>query len=326
MHHLPNRRAVLAWGLSPLLLPAAASARQYPERAIQLVVGSAPGGFTDVLGRIVGQRLSERLGQPVVVENRAGASTTIGTNVVAKAAADGYTLLMGHFAGVSVAPALIARLPYDPVKDLTPIARVASTPVILTVGPSVPARSLGELIAYLRQNPDKASYASSGVGTAQHLAAVQFMRATGTRMVHVPYKGSSAAMADLVSGRVEMNFESPPNVLSLIKTGKLHGIAITSLKRSPLLPEIPTMDEAGLPKFEMNQWFGVMGPAGLPAPVVELLNKEINAALAQPQIAEKIVGLGGEVLGGSAEAFAAFQKADLAYWAGLMRDAGIKPE
>jgi tripartite-type tricarboxylate transporter receptor subunit TctC len=321
-----NRRALVALGLSPALWTSTVFAKQYPERPIQLVVGSAPGGFTDVLGRIVAQRLSEKFGEAVVVDNRAGASTTIGTNFVAKAAPDGYTLLMGHFAGISVAPSLIAQLPYDPVKDLTPIVRVASTPVILTLTPSVPARNLNELIQYLRQNPNKASFASSGVGTAQHLAAVQFMRATGTKMIHVPYKGSSAAMTDLLAGRVEMNFDSPPNVLSMIKAGKLRAIAITSLKRSPLLPEVPTMDEAGLPKFEMNQWFGIMGPARLPRPIVELLNKEINAILAAPEVVERISSLGGEVLGGTPEQFADYQKADVAYWAKLMRESGIKAE
>jgi tripartite-type tricarboxylate transporter receptor subunit TctC len=321
-----NRRALVALGLTPALWTSMVFAKQYPERPIQLVVGSAPGGFTDVLGRILAQRLSEKFGDGVVVDNRAGASTTIGTNFVAKAAPDGYTLLMGHFAGISVAPSLIAQLPYDPIKDLTPIVRVASTPVILTLTPSVPARNLNELIQYLRQNPNKASFASSGVGTAQHLAAVQFMRATNTKMVHVPYKGSSAAMTDLLAGRVEMNFDSPPNVLPMIRAGKLRAIAITSLKRSPLLPEVPTMDEAGLPKFEMNQWFGVMGPARLPRPIVELLNKEINAILAAPDVVEKISGLGGEVLGGTPQEFADYQKADVAYWAKLMREAGIKAE
>lgn len=303
-----------------------AFAQKYPEKPITMVVGSAPGGFTDVLGRLVAQQLSERLGQPVVIDNRAGASTTIGTQVVAKAAPDGYTLLMGHFAGVSVAPAMMAKLSYDPIKDLTPIARVASTPVILTLGPSLQAKSLKDLVQYLQKNPGKVSFASSGVGTAQHLAAVQFMRTTQTEMVHVPYKGSSQAMTDLLGGRVDMNFESPPNVLQHIKAGKLHAVAITSLKRSPLLPEVPTMDEAGLSKFEMNQWFGVMGPAKIQKPMVEMLNREINAILAKPDVVEKIQNMGGEVLSGTAEQFAAFQKTDSANWAKLLRDAGIKPE
>ncbi|QET04333.1 MULTISPECIES: Bug family tripartite tricarboxylate transporter substrate binding protein [Cupriavidus] len=317
--------AVALTALTALPAPRA-FAQKYPDKPVTMVVGSAPGGFTDVLGRLVGQQLSEKLGQPVVIDNRAGASTTIGTQIVTKAEPDGYTLLMGHFAGVSVAPAMMARLSYDPIRDLTPIARVASTPVILTVGPSIQARTLKDLIEYLRKHPGKVTYASSGIGTAQHLAAVQFMRATDTEMVHVPYKGSSQGMTDLLGGRVDLNFESPPNVLQHIKAGKLHGIAITSLKRSPLLPDVPTMDESGLPKFEMSQWFGVMGPAKMQRAQVEMLNRDINAILARPEVAEKIQSMGGDVLGGTADQFAAFQKADAAHWARLLREAGIKPE
>jgi tripartite-type tricarboxylate transporter receptor subunit TctC len=301
-------------------------AQAYPNRQITLVVGSAPGGFTDTLGRIVAQRLAPRLGHPVIVDNKPGASTTLGTAIVAKSASDGYTLLLGHFSGVSVGPSLYAKLPYDPIKDLTPIVRLASTPVILTLHPSVPARTLKEFIEYAQKNPNQISYASSGVGTAQHLAAVQFARATKTEMVHVPYKGSSPAMLDLLGGRVQMNFESPPNVIQHIKTGKLRGIAITSANRSSLVPEIPTMDEAGLPKFEMSQWFGLMGPAGLPKPIVAMLNKEVNAILTQTDVIEQISNQGGQVLGGSAEDFAAYQRADVAHWATLIREAGIKPE
>ncbi|KAF7962412.1 hypothetical protein AWV80_22270 [Cupriavidus sp. UYMU48A] len=320
-----SKRVFVAACILPFLAYPA-FAQKYPEKPVTMVVGSAPGGFTDVLGRLVAQQLSERLGQPVVIDNRAGASTTIGTQVVAKAAPDGYTLLMGHFAGVSVAPAMMSKLSYDPIKDLTAIARVASTPVILTLGPSLHAKNLKELIQYLQKNPGKVSFATSGVGTAQHLAAVQFMRATHTEMVHVPYKGSSQAMTDLLGGRVDLNFESPPNVLQHIKAGKLQAIAITSLKRSPLLPEVPTMDEAGLAKFEMSQWFGVMGPARMQKPMVDMLNKEINALLAKPDVIEKIQSMGGEVLSGTAEQFAAFQRTDSANWAKLLREAGIKPE
>ncbi|GJG97674.1 tripartite tricarboxylate transporter substrate binding protein [Cupriavidus pauculus] len=320
-----SKRAFVAACLLPCLAYPA-FAQKYPEKPVTMVVGSAPGGFTDVLGRLVAQQLSERLGQPVVIDNRAGASTTIGTQVVAKANPDGYTLLMGHFAGVSVAPAMMAKLSYDPIKDLTAIARVASTPVILTLGPSLRVKNLKELIQYLQKNPGKVSFATSGVGTAQHLAAVQFMRATHTEMVHVPYKGSSQAMTDLLGGRVDLNFESPPNVLQHIKAGKLQAIAVTSLKRSPLLPDVPTMDEAGLPKFEMSQWFGVMGPARMQKPMVDMLNKEINGLLAKPDVIEKIQSMGGEVLSGTPEQFAAFQRADSAYWAKLLGEAGIKPE
>lgn len=321
-----GRSALLAVGMASLLSASQVSAQQYPSRPVTMVVGSAPGGFTDVLGRIVAQRLQTQLSQPVVVDNKPGASTTIGTAIVARAPADGYTILMGHFSGVSVGSSLYSKLPYDPIKDLTPIVRVASTPVVLTVHPSFPAKDLKEVVEHLHKNPNQTGYATSGPGTAQHLAAAQFMRTTNTRMSHVPYKGSSAALPDLLAGRVELTFESPPNVLPMIKAGKLRAIAITSTKRSPLMPDIPTMDEAGLKGFEMSQWFGVMGPANLPRPIVMLLNKEINTILASPDVVEKIASQGGEVLGGTPEQFAEYQKADVARWAKLVRESGIKPE
>lgn len=305
---------------------AQAPAQTYPDKPIRLVVGFAPGGFTDVLARVIAQKLQTQLGQPVVVENKAGATGTIAADFVAKARPDGYTLLMGHFGSNSVAPALFPKLPYDVIKDFTPIVHVASTPVLLTLHPAVPANDVKGFIDYVRRNPDKVSFASSGSGTAQHLAAVQFMQATGTQMVHVPYKGSGAAIADLLGGQVQLNFESPPNALPHIKAGKLKALAITSLRRSPLLPEVPTMDEAGLPKFEMAQWFAVLGPAHLPKDITARLNTEINAILRAPDVAEKIAGQGGDISGGTPEQFASFLAADTAKWARLVKDAGIKNE
>jgi tripartite-type tricarboxylate transporter receptor subunit TctC len=331
MVKLISRRSTLA-GLAATALctvvPPSAFAQQFPEsgKPIRLVVGFAAGGFTDVLARVIAQKLQTVLGVPVIVDNKAGATGTIGADVVAKSRADGHTLLMGHFSSNSVAPALFPRLPYDVVRDFTPIVHVASTPVLLVVHPSVPAQDVKGFIDHARKHPNELSFASSGNGTAQHLAAAQFMQATGTRMVHVPYKGSGAAISDLLGGQVQLNFESPPNALPHLRAGKLRALGITSLKRSALLPEVPTLDEAGLPKFEMSQWFAVFGPANLPAAITARLNKEINAILKAPDVVEKISSQGGDIIGGSPEEFAAFLKRDIAKWADLVKTANIKAD
>lgn len=322
-----NRSQFLHLGLAAALAPLAtrswAQPSSYPEKPIRLVVGFAPGGFTDVLARVIGQRLATTLGQPVIVDNKPGATGTIGADAVAKAKPDGYTLLLAHFGSNSVAPALYPRLPYEVIRDFTPIARVASTPMILVVNGNLPVNDLAGFIDYARKRPGELSFASSGSGTAQHLAAVQFMQATQTKLVHIPYKGSGPAMSDLLGGQVQLNFESPPNVLPHIKSGKLKALAITSLTRSPLFPQIPTMDEAGLSRFEMSQWFGLMGPANLPKPIVVRLNTEVVAVLKQPEVVEKIRSQGADILNGSPEQFGAFLKTDTEKWARLIRDAGI---
>lgn len=325
-----SRRATVSGIVAASLLSLApgAFAQQYPEkdRPIKIVVGFAPGGFTDVLARVIAQKLQTSLGTPVVVENKAGATGTIGADFVAKSKPDGYTILMGHFGSNSVAPALFPKLPYNVIKDFTPIVHVASTPVLLVTHPSVPARDVKAFIDYARKNPNKLSYASSGAGTAQHLAAEQFKLATQTQMIHVPYKGSGAAMTDLLGGNVQLNFESPPNALPHIRSGKLNALGITSLHRSPLLPDVPTLDEAGLPKFEMSQWFGVFGPANLPPAITSRLNKEINTLLKSPDVVERIASQGGEITGGSTTYFAAFLQHDTAKWAELVKRANIKVE
>ncbi len=321
-----RRQVVLASLLGTAFAAAPAKAATYPERPVRIIVGFAAGGFTDVLARLIAQKLTVALGQPVVVENKAGATGTIGADTVAKSAPDGHTLLLAHFGSNAVAPALFQKLPYDVLKDFTPIVRVATTPVLLTVHPSVPVNDVKGFIAHAKKNPGALSFASSGKGTAQHLAAVEFMQETGTQMVHVPYQGSGAAMTDLLAGMVQLNFESPPNALPHIKAGKLKALGITSLKRSPLLPDVPTLDEAGLPKFEMNQWFAVMGPANLPKEVTLRLNKEINDILKAPEVIEKIASQGGEIQGGTPEQFAAFLKTDVAKWAKVVKDGNIQPD
>lgn len=322
---LPTRRRLLAAAALAALPFAAppAFAQAWPSQPIRIIVGFAPGGFTDVLGRLIGQKLSDRLGQPVVVENKPGAAGTIGADMVAKAKPDGYTLLLAHSNSNSVAPALYPKLPYDVNRDFTPIIPVANTPLLLTVHPSVAARDVKEFIALARSKPGGLHYASSGGGSAQHLAAERFQLATGTKMTHIPYKGSGQAIVDLLSGQVELNFESPPNVLTHARAGKLRLLAITSAKRSPLLPDVPTMAEAGVRNAEMLQWFAVMGPKGLPADITSRLNSEIAAILKQPDVAEKIASQGGEIMGGTPAEFARFIASDSAAFAKLVREAKI---
>jgi len=319
---LPRRAAIAA--LLALAASAPAIAQTWPERPIRIVVGFAPGGFTDVLARVVGQKLTERLGQAVIVENRPGAAGTLGADLVAKAKPDGYTLLLAHSNSNSVAPALYPKLPYDVLRDFTPIIRVASTPLLLTVNPAVPAKNVSEFVALARSKPGGLRFASSGGGSAQHLAAARFMLATKTDMTHIPYKGSGQAIVDLLSGQVELNFESPPNVLTHAQAGKLRVLAITSKKRSPLLPDVPTLAEAGVANAEMLQWFAVMGPARLPPEITKKLNTEIAAILKSPDVMEKIASQGGEIIGGSPEEFAAFLRKDTADWAHLVKEANIR--
>ena len=319
------RRGLLA-ALLLVTAGASATAQSWPDKPIRLVVGFAPGGFTDVLARLLGQKLSERLGQPVLVENRPGAAGTLGADLVAKARPDGHTLLLGHSNSNAVAPALYPRLPYDVLRDFTPVIRVATTPLLLTVNAAIPVTDVRSFVALAKTRPNGFSYASSGNGSSQHLAAARFMLATQTRMTHVPYKGSGQAIVDLLAGTVDLNFESPPNVLPHLQSGKLKALAITSDKRSPLLPAVPTLTEAGVPNADMLQWFAVLAPAGLPPPIVERLNGELDAILKQLDVVEKIASQGGEIIGGSARAFADFLPGDVAAWAQLVKAADIRAE
>jgi tripartite-type tricarboxylate transporter receptor subunit TctC len=322
-----NRRTLLATAIAALCVTTtSAFAQKYPDKPIKIVVGFAAGGFTDVLARLIANKLQTSLGTPVVVENKAGATGTIGADFVSKSPADGYTLLMGHFASNSVAPSLFPKLPYDPIKGFTPIIQVASTPMLLVTNAKLPVKDVKGFIEYAKKHPDELSFASSGSGTAQHLAAAQFMIATNTKMVHIPYKGSGAAMNDLLGGQVQINFDSPPNVLPHIGGGKLNALAITSLKRSPLMPDVPTLNESGLKGFEMNQWFGIFAPPNLPKNITTQLNKEINTILRSPEVVEKIASQGGEITAGSSEDLAAFLKADIAKWAKVVKTGNITVE
>jgi len=292
---------------------------------VRMVVAYPPGGSIDVVARLVNQRLTTAFGHQFIIDNRAGAAGNIGTDYVAKAANDGYTLLMGSAASISSAPAVYAKLPYDPVRDLAPIIQVANQPNVLTAHPSVPARTLKEFIALAKANPGKFNYGSSGIGASQHMTAELFAMLTGVKIEHIPYKGGTPAMTDLISGQIDFMFTPAPNAIAFVKSGKIRGIAVTSLKRSSALPELPTMDESGLKGFELLGWIGLLGPAGTPREIVDRLNAEINKMLAG-DIRPRLTELGLDAVGGTPEQFAAFIRQDIAKYVKIVKVAGIPPQ
>jgi tripartite-type tricarboxylate transporter receptor subunit TctC len=304
---------------------AAAFAQSYPSRVVRMVVAYPPGGSIDVVARLVNQRLTTAFGQQFIIDNRAGAAGNIGTDYVAKAPNDGYTLLMGSAASISSAPAVYAKLPYDPVRDLAPIIQVANQPNVLTAHPSVPARTLKEFIAIAKANPGKFNYGSSGIGASQHMTAELFAMLTGVKIEHIPYKGGTPAMTDLISGQIDFMFTPAPNAIAFVKSGKIRGIAVTSLKRSSALPELPTMDESGLKGFELLGWIGLLGPAGTPREIVDRLNADINKMLAG-DIRPRLTDLGLDAVGGTPEQFAAFIRQDIAKYVKIVKVAGIAPQ
>lgn len=304
---------------------AVVSAQSYPSRLVRMVVAYPAGGSIDVVSRLVNQRLTSALGQQFIVENRAGAAGNIGTDYVAKATADGYVLLMGSAASISSAPAVYAKLPYDPVRDLAPIMQVANQPNVLTAHPSVPAKTLKEFIALAKANPGKFNYGSSGIGASQHMTAELFAMLTGVKIEHIPYKGGTPAMTDLISGQIDFMFTPAPNAIAFVQSGKIRGIAVTSLKRSSALPELPTMNESGLQGFELLGWIGLLGPAGTPREIVDRLNGEVNKMLAA-DIRQRLTELGLDAVGGTPEQFAAFIRQDIAKYAKIVKVAGIPPQ
>ena len=316
-------RTVLAGALL-LLASLAAQAQNYPTQTVRIIVGFPPGGTTDVIGRLVAQELTESLGRAVVVENRAGASGTIGTGMASKATPDGHTLVLVPSTH-GTAPALYASLPYEE-KDLVPAALVATTPYVLVVHPTMAATNMAQLLAYLKANPGKVEYASSSPGTAQHLAGELVQRMAGVNIVHIPYKGSGALMPDLLSGRVPMMFENIAIMTPHIRKGSLRPIAISSAKRTPLLPDVPTVAETGLAGFEVLGWFALLAPARTPPDVVRRLNNDINAAIAKPAIVTRFGELGAEPLTGTPDQATAFIRGEQEKWGRIIRDAGIKQQ
>ena len=296
---------------------------QYPNKPLRLIVPFAPGGSTDIFARLIAERAQAPLGQPVVVDNRAGAAGNIGAEAVVRSAPDGYTLLMATTGVMAINNALYKNMTYDAAKDLEPVVYVASITNVLIVPPDLPAKNVAELIAMAKKEPGKLTFASSGAGASTHMSAELFKSMTGTDILHVPYKGSGPALPDLMSGRVSMMFENAPGAVPHIKAGKVRALAQTGLKRSPAMPDVPTLAESGVPGYESLSWSGIAVPAGTPRAVIERLNKDLNAVLAMPEMRQKLGEQGAESIGGPPEAFAAHIRAEREKWSRVIRTANI---
>ncbi|MFO1199208.1 MAG: tripartite tricarboxylate transporter substrate binding protein [Burkholderiaceae bacterium] len=318
------RRAALA-ALVTLALPLAAHAQAWPARGpIRFVIPYPPGGASDVTARTLGAKLSEILGQAVVIENRPGANGIIALEQVAKAPPDGYTLLMANLGPNAINPVVYSKLPYDAIRDFAPILLTSIVPQILVVNPALPIRTLGELIAYAKANPGKLNFASAGNGASNHLSGELFNAMAGVKMEHVPYKGDTPAMTDVMAGTVAVMFPTAIAATPHVRTGKLRAIAVTSRKRIPSLADVPTVAEGGVPGFEAVSWGGVMATAGTPPDVVARLNAEFNRILKMPDVAAKLESLGAEIVGGTPDEFATYLKAEIAKWGKVARDNNVK--
>lgn len=303
-----------------------AAAQTWPTKPIRLIVPYPPGGTTDLLGRGIGQKLSASLGQQVVVENRPGAGGSIGAGLVAKSNSDGYTLLLGTIATHAINPNLYPDNPYDPLTDFAPVVLVATMPNLLVVNPSVPAKSVRELIALARSKPGELAFASAGSGTTQHLSGEIFKKMAGIDMLHIPYKGNAPAVTDLVGGQVQVMFDNIPISLQQVRAGKLRALAVTGPKRSGVLPDVPTIAEAALPGYSVTSWFALFAPAGTPAAIVTRLNKETNKALADKVLRQQLVNQGIEPSSGTPGQLAAHIRAELTRWKKIVAESGARVE
>lgn len=328
--HSRARRALLAAMavLCGAAVPAmsAIAAEAFPSRPIRLIVPFTPGGTTDILARLVAQKAGETLGQPMVVENRPGAGGNIGAEAAARSAADGYTLVMGTLGTQVTNQFIYPRMPYDSAKDFAPVTLVANSPNVLLVNSTLPANSIGELIALARREPGKINYASTSTGGSPHLSGELLSMMAGVRMQHVPYKGAAHAMTDLLAGQVNLMFDNLPSALAQIQGGKIKALAVTGAKRASVLPSVPTVRESGLPDYEVNSWFGLLAPAGTPPERVRQLQQAVDKVLAMPDVRKRIQELGAEPGGEGSAAFAAQIKADTDKWARVIRSAGIKAQ
>jgi tripartite-type tricarboxylate transporter receptor subunit TctC len=307
-----------------LIAASSAWAQSYPGKPIRFVSPYVPGGTTDILARLLGAKMHETWGQPVVVENRAGAGGNIGADVVAKAAPDGYTLLMGALGPLAANVSLFSKLPYDPARDLAPVALIASVPLVLVVHPSLPVKNTREFIALVKARPGQFNYASAGPGSPQHMTAELLKFTVKLDMTHVPYKGSGAALTDLMGGQIPFAFESMIAAIPYVKSGRLRALAVTSAKRSPTLPEVPTVSESGVPGFESIAWYGVVAPAGTPADIIAKLNAEMKRIVALPDIRPKLADMGTENVTGTPEQFGQLIRSEILKWGRVAKLANIR--
>jgi tripartite-type tricarboxylate transporter receptor subunit TctC len=321
------RSAISLLAAAALTLPLSATAQSWPTKPIRLLVGFAPGGGTDIVMRAIAPKLGELLGQPIVVENRAGASGTIAADQVAKSTPDGYTLLAGHANSNAIAPHVLPKVPFDALNDFTPITYVGYVPNVLVVTPSLPAKSVEELIVLAKAKPGTLTYASSGVGSTQHLAGALFNQIAGTEMTHIPYKGSGQAVIDLVAGQVNANFDTMPPVLEQVKSGKLRALAISTPQRLAQLADVPTFEEKGIRGFDVTNWYSIMGPKGMPADMVMKIDAAVKKVLADPEVRAKLDPQGVQFGGPrTPEAFREFIRAENAKYARMVRELNIKAE
>jgi tripartite-type tricarboxylate transporter receptor subunit TctC len=324
---MPNSiRSAASLLLALMLVGAPASAQDYPTRPISLVVPYAAGGGNDVLARVVAEKMSKALGQQIVIENRGGAGGSIATRQVAKAAPDGYTLVIGGTGTLAVNPTLYSNVGYDPRKDFAPVGLIATGALVILVNPSVPAKTVPELVALAKQEPGKLNYASAGVGSGIHLGAELFAHMAGIKLTHIPYKGTGPALNDLLGGHVSMYFSSIPSAVSLVREGKVRAIAVTGATRSKVFPELPTVAETGLPGYEAVLHYGIVAPAGTPRAIVDRLNREMRAALAMEDVRERLASTGAEPLPSTPEEYAADIDREEKKWSAIVKLSGAKAD
>jgi len=312
-------------GITLALGAAGASAQGFPNKPIRIIVPASPGGAIDITARLTALKVQEALGQPVTVENRPGASNISGSDAVAKSAPDGYTLLMCSLSQATN-PSTIKRLPYDSAKDFEPVVFTHLVPLLLAVNPTVPAKNVQELIVWIKANPDTVSFASSGTGSSLHMSAELFKSMAGVKMLHVPYKGSTAAHPDLLSGRTQLIFDTLTAIQPHVRSGAVRGLAVTTTKRASSMPELPTMAESGLPGYDTSTWGGILAPAGTPKDVIAKLNAEFNKALAAPDVRKRLMDGGIELGGGTPQQFGEFIRTETVKWTRVAKEAGIVPE
>ncbi len=306
-----------------MLFAAEAAAQAYPAKPPRLLVGFVPGGGVDQTARITTAKLTEIWGQPITVENKPGAGGTIAGDSVAKAAPDGYTFVLCNIGSHGVSPALYKKIPYDAIRDVTYIGLIGTTPNVMAVHPSVPANTVAEFIAYARANPGKISYGSSGVGTSTHLGVELFKSMTGLNIVHVPYKGGAASSADLVAGQIQLVITNLPEQVAYIKAGRTRALGVSTAKRSPQFPDVPTIAEAGVPGYEVTVWYGLCGPGGMAPALVERINADLQKAVSSPETVKRLFDSGIEAAPGTSESFTAFARSEVAKWAKVVKDAGV---